>query len=269
MSTARNYTPLIAILSFVVLLVCCIGPSALLVFNYGSAQQRVQALINTAAGITPTPRPTTTPAGPLPTPTQARPPATLEAGWKLYSMPKDGFAIAYPSNWTYQEIDPATIKSVIATLKKNNPQMANLLESRQGQIASAGVRYFALDFGPNSSANGVTTNSNLIHESVTQVYTLDYYAGMSIKQLEDATTMVSKPINHRRMQFPTGEAEEVRYLLNMTNESKQAVKVSTTQYLFLNGKETYTLTFSVATSLEARYLPVFEKIARSFRYTGY
>lgn len=269
MSTAKNYTPLIAILSFVVLLVCCIGPAGLFVFNYGSAQQRVQALINTASGITPTPRPMATLPGPSPTPTRPSPTATLEAGWKLYSVPKDGFAIAYPSSWTYQETDPATLKPTIAALKKNNPQMANLLESRQGQIATAGVKYYAIDTGPNSSSGGLITNSNLIHESVNQVYTLDYFAGMSVKQLEDATTIVSKPINHRRVQFPVGEAEEVRYLLNMANESKQAVKLSTIQYLFLNGKETYTLTFSVATSLEARYLPVFEKIARTFRYTGY
>lgn len=269
MSSAKNYTPLIAVLSFVVLLVCCVGPAALFVFNYGSAQQRVQALINTAAGITPTVRPAAAPAGPLPTFPRPGPTATLEAGWKLYTMPKDGFAIAYPPSWMYQETDPATLQPAIAALKKNNPQMANLLESRQGQIATAGVKYYAIDTGPNSSTGGLITNSNLIHESVNQVYTLDYFVGMSIKQLEDATTMVSKPINHRRLQFPAGEAEEVRYLLNMVNESKQTIKLSTIQYLFLNGKETYTLTFSVSTSLEARYLPAFEKIARTFRYTGY
>ena len=193
-------------------------------------------------------------------------PADMQ-GMRIRSLPSQMHARTYELLGAVPLI--MDLKPAIAALKKNNPQMANLLESRQGQIATVGVKYYAVDTGPNSSASGLITSSNLIHESVTQVYTLDYYAGMSIKQLEDATTMVSKPINHRRLQFPAGEAEEVRYLLNMVNESKQTIKLSTIQYLFLNGKETYTLTFSVSTSLEARYLPAFEKIARTFRYTGY
>lgn len=277
MSDQKNLVLLVVVLSTLVVLVCCIAPGALFLFNYGGARDRVQVLLVSAVPTTPTPRLTATPRGPTPTatrpgpsptPTKPRPTATLEAGWKLHPMPKDGFAIAYPSTWTFQDIDPATISSVIATLKKNNPQMASLLESQQGQSATAGVKYVAMDSGANSTANGLLTNSNLIHTNVDIAYTLDVAVESSVKEMEQMA-MVSKPIAHRRMQFPAGEAEEIRYTLSMVNASKQTIKVSTTQYLFLNGREVYMLTFSTAPSLETKNLPIFEKIAKTFRFTGY
>lgn len=247
------------------LVLCCLVPAILLYFDVGGAQTRslslADGLLQTRATLA-TRTATRSPA----TPTKTLPTATLEAGWKLYPSPKDGFAVAFPKTRSYQDIDPATIKTVIQTLKKNDPRLASVLESQEGQLAAAGIKFYATDFA--SVVGGFATNSNLIHKTETQAFTMDFYVGSSVSQLEGQASLVSKPITHRRLKFPSGDTEDFRFILNMTNASNQPIKIATTQYLFLNGKESYTLTFSCAPSLESQLLTTFEKIGRSFRFVS-
>ncbi len=248
------------------LFVCCLVP-VLIVTQLGpDSPVNLSNLPKTFAGLVATPKPTST-RGPTATPTKALPTPTLEAGWKLYPASKDGFAIAYPASWTFQNMEPATLQANIQELKKTNPDWAKVLEGQAGQAATNGVRYFAMDFASNSTSGGLTTNSNIIHTVETQAYTIDYYVGVNVKQLE-SSTLASKPINHRRLNVMAGDIEEVRYTVTMNDANNKPFKIATTQYLFLHGRDSYILTFSVAPAIEARYLPTFEKVARTWRWAG-
>lgn len=238
-------------------LFCCCGPALFIFADVGGSQSFVAGLIPTP-GPTSTPKPTVAPTRPMPT-------TTLESGWKLYPSTKDGFALALPSTWVYQDLDSSTLSAGWQDLKKNNPQLVAMFENQSKQASGQGVKYHAADFGPGSSADGYITNLNVMHSSQSQTFTMDYLVGQSIKALEGMPG-VSKPINHRRIQLPGGETEEFRYVLAVNLDNKQTLKIALTQYAILQGKETCTITFGTPLALDSKYFPIFEKIARTMRW---
>lgn len=239
-----------------ILLFCCGLPVLAIFLDVGGTRAQVLALV-------PAPPPSATPRATL-TPTRVIPTATLEAGWKLYPSPKDGFAMALPSSWVYQELDPATLQQAIQTLKQKNPQMAQTLEKQGQTLTEAGVRFFAIDGASGSVADGVNTNANVIHLVQPQPITLDFFIARNLPELESQPN-VSKPVRHRRVQLSGIEAEEIRYTTSFILSGNKSSQLATTQYLIVRGKGCYVITFVTAVKLDSKYSPVFEKIAKTFR----
>jgi hypothetical protein len=242
--------------------VCCLLPAVAFVATQPADADPVQMAMDTAKGFLPatlTPRATSTRTA-TPGPTQ-----TIAPGWKLYSVPKDGYAMALPNSWVYQELDAATIDQMVATLKKQNSPLTQVLETQGKQLIASGIRFYAIDGAAGSTMGGIATNCNIIRHTETQVYSLDYAVTSSINALE-GQSMVVKPITHRRVQLPVGEAEQLRYALNLTLANNQTIKTPITQYLVMRGKDSYIITFTTHSSLDAKYLPTFESIIKTFRF---
>jgi hypothetical protein len=239
-----------------VLIMCCGMPALLVYLDVGGIQAQALALV-------PEMPPTSTPRATL-TPTRVIPTATLEAGWKLYPVPSQGFSMALPSSWAYQELDPATMQQAIQTLKQKNQQMAQTLEKQGQELTKAGVKFFAVDGASGSVADGVSTNVNVIRLAQPQSITLDFFVARNIPELE-AQPNVSKPVKHWRVQLYGIEAEELRYTTSFIFSGTQPTQLGTTQHLIVRGKDCYILTFVTSTKLESKYVPIFEKIAKTFR----
>ncbi|MBI5034900.1 MAG: hypothetical protein HZB51_30615 [Chloroflexi bacterium] len=246
---------ILKMLLWVNLLVFCCGlPVLALALNVGNVQSQLLALIP----------PTGTPRVPL-TPTRPLPTATIENNWKLYPVASDGYAMALPNSWVYQELNAATIDQAIAELKKKNSQLADIMQKQGKQLLASGIKFYAIDGTPGSAIGGSVTNCNIIHQVQPQVFTLDYVLTANLQELEN-TAAVSKPITHKRVQLGAGEAEEVRYVITMAGANNQAVKFSTIQYLLVRGKDNYIVTFGTPPTLESKNVSAFQKIVQTFRY---
>lgn len=252
--TPREKTILKMLLWVNVLVFCCVVPVVALVLDVGNIQSQVLALVP----------PTFTPRIPL-TPTRPLPTATIENNWKLYPVTSDGYAMALPNSWVYQELSAATIDQVIADLKKNNSQLADVLAKQGKQLLASGIKYYAIDGTLGSTAGGMATNCNVLHQTQPQVFTLDYLVTANLQELENMSA-VTKPITHKRVQLTVGEAEEIRYVMSMAGANNPAVKFSTLQYLLVRGKETYIATFGTSPVLESKNAPTFQKIIQTLRY---
>ena len=250
------------------LVFCCGAPAALIFFDVGGSQAQAQEWLARGDALLPkrTPAGTRAPANvPANAPTRAVPPPTLEAGWKVYAVAADKFAMALPATWVFQELDAATLQQTIQTMKQKNPQFGQAMEAQSKQLLASGIRFYAVDGAPSASVGGALTNVNVIRTTHTQVYALDYFVTLNLQQLESQSA-VSKPINRRRIQLPVGEAEELRYTLTLTGANNQAVKSMTTQYLILRGKDSYIVTFTCPPTLDAKNFPTFEKIVRTLQW---
>lgn len=240
------------------LLFCCLGP-ALFIFANGDGSQSLIADLMPTRGSTLTPQPSVTPMRPVPTP-------KLEAGWKSYRVSTGDFSIAFPSTWVYQDLQKRTVEPALEDLKKKNPSLANWFEdATQKVLKEAGALIFAADLGPNSVVDNNGTILYLIHETETQAFSMDYWVGVNLADVENQPG-VAKPVAHRRIQLPIGEAEQIRYTITSTNSRKVTVKTAITQYIMLHGKESYIVTFGTPPSLDAKYQPVFEKIIQTIRF---
>jgi hypothetical protein len=63
-------------------------------------------------------------------------------------------------------------------------------------------------------------------------------------------------------------AERVRYLVTLTNDNEAPLIASITQYLVLNGRSAYVITYATRTDLIEKYNAVFEQSASSLRFIG-
>ena len=215
---------------------------------------------------TPTPRPTRVPPTATPRPTSTAPVATptLEAGWVLYEKPADGFAIALPPTWRQIDMDPQTWQASLDAIKAQNPDLAPLLEGQTRSLLEAGIKFFGFDLAPEALATGVATNVNVLIQSLPAEVSLDFYVQLNVGQLENMPSVV-KPVEHRRVQFADGEAEELRYAMNMVAPSGAALTLWTDQYLFVREKQVYVVTCTTSKDAASQYAETFAKIGQSFR----
>jgi len=86
-----------------------------------------------------------------------------------------------------------------------------------------------------------------------------------VKQLQDRG--IVKSLTSRRVKYPAGEAEELRYTAAMAISGTEKTQMAVAQYLMLRNREGYVLTFTTVPALDTRYFPTFEKIARSWQWT--
>ncbi len=90
--------------------------------------------------------------------------------------------------------------------------------------------------------------------------TLDAWTERTVERLEADARSV-KPVTHRRITLPAGEAEVIRYV---TGEG--ATQGEMTMYSFVQGADMLALWFIAPSSQAEGYAAVFEEIARSLEF---
>lgn len=240
-------------------------PGALVLLN-AFPQPRPQSPI---APIPTTPTRSIAPAtaSPSATPTRARPTPALEEGWRVHRVPALGLAIALPPTWEPEQLGAATLETTIQTLKQKNPLIADALQEQGQQLIAAGVQFFAVDLSPGANNGQVITNITIIHQTQKQEFGFDFYFKANLQQLNEMEG-ATKPVANRRFQTEVGEMGEVRYRMAMTGTNGQPLTSAVTQYMFLLGKESYLVTFTTPITLEEKNASIFEKVAKSFRWTS-
>ncbi len=221
----------------------------------------------------PTPEPSSVPNLPTPTNTlmrglgvnvQATPPAGFEKDWKYYENARYGFGIGLPAAWRQLDVDPATFSSTLETLKQKNPDAAKILGAQSGPLLTAGFKFWGFDLKAVTPQRSFATNVNLLTEELSSFTSLDTYVIVSLAQL-DRMSSIQKPITHRRLKLGGGEAEEIRYHIQLNGVQEGKITTATTQYIFLRDRNSYILTLTTTADQETNYASTFEKIGQSFR----
>lgn len=224
-----------------------------------------------AATLTPTTRPTATPTEtPRPTPTSTptkvpsptitltlppppNPPILLPEGWRGYST--NGFSLGLPERWEAIDIDKEGIEAVLNTLQSLNTEWARnasamfTSEAVQNMMkfwamnpepagigyASTNVNYQSLPYSLNSSA--VCQQMPAIYKQM-GIELLDFECGLLINGLDVA-----------------------RFTIHLQTGP---FTVRQNQYVYVKGREMWSLTLAVDETLWGDYEDTFEAIARTF-----
>jgi hypothetical protein len=239
-----------------VLLLCCLAPAAFILLSSSPDQNPLQPALDALQAALPAPNPAPPPAQ-MP---------TLEAGWKLYSMPSDGFALALPSSWKQLPLDQATVSADLDAIGKKNPEFGNALGGQTSSAASL-VKFIGVETALDGMAGSFSTNVNVLHRTQPVQAPLEVYIPITLKALQDLP-FAGRPILHERVQTLAGEAEEFHYTNALKTVNGETITTSNRQYVLVRGKEFYVLSGSAPLNQEIKYAPIFEKIAASFRATG-
>ncbi len=249
--TSRQWSILLALLAANVLLVCCVAPSAFLLLTQPD-QYSLQAALNNLQAALPAPAQPT-----------AAPTPTLAAGWKLYTVASDHFALALPPSWKQVPLSQVDAAAQADVFGKKNPELAG---APNASIASL-LKFVGVDTAPAGTVDVFSTNINVFHRTEPIAAPLDVYVPISLKALQDLP-YVSKPVLHRRVETLAGAAEEFRYSNNLKLPDNQTITTANREYVLVRGKEFFVITGAAPIDQENQYAPIFGQIAASFRWTG-
>jgi hypothetical protein len=198
-------------------------------------------------------------------PAAARPTPTLPRGWILYEKPADGFALALPPTWREIGLDAAALGTGLQALREQNPQLAEYFSAQTEALLTANGKFFALILTPDSAAEGYMPNITVLQRTLQVELTADELALDFLEELDALPYVVSEP-TYRRVPLAAGDAAEIRYDAAIAIPGTPATRLVLSSYLVAKGQVYYVISFGVAASQSDDYAPVFEEIARSFRW---
>lgn len=148
-----------------------------------------------------------------------------------------GFTIDMPASWRQPPLDPAAFEQTAATLRADNPKLAQALELARASIGG-GSRLFAIDPLDGSSVNLIVIDSG----------------GRSLEAVtEDAKSQISrfgaKDLHEEKANVGSRPATRLDFSLPVT-ASGGTVTLPETQYYVLRGPRLFVLTlFGASPSL--------------------
>jgi hypothetical protein len=188
-------------------------------------------------------------------------------GWSEYAMPENGFALSVPVTWQSLPVKQQELDASLQTIRQSNPELAQALGENAQALISSGVKFWAFDLNAESQQAGFATNVTVTRQTFPNPISFDTFVSINLNQLNALSTRNSDIVNERTS-LAGQPAERVRYLLTLERENEAPLTASITQYLIVNGRSAYVLTYATRTDLIGTYQSIFEQSASSLRFIG-
>ncbi|MBI4672860.1 MAG: hypothetical protein HY741_14485 [Chloroflexi bacterium] len=188
-------------------------------------------------------------------------------GWTQHTLTEQGFALAIPTTWQRLPVKSQELAAALETVRQSNPELANALGANAEALLQSGVKFWAIDLTPETQQAGFATNVTVTRQTLPNSVSFDTFVSVNLNQLDALTTRNSDIVNER-VSLAGQPAERVRYLLALNRDQDSPMTAAITQYLVLNGRDAYVLTYSTRNDLVNKYRSVFDTSAASLRFIG-
>jgi hypothetical protein len=197
--------------------------------------------------------PPTVPPTPYPTETPSP-----RADWIVHEHPTDGFAISLPPNWVELDLSAATMEEALAPARRYYPLLKNDVLEQQSldEVRASGIKLVALDM--ESSHRDVGRFASLVVSTrlLDSEVALDELVKVTLSEFREREL---GPVQHQRVEFPFGDAEELRLLRAEEQDNTVAL-----MYIFMRRTEFFAVNVGYVTSEKDVYSPIVEQIMRGF-----
>lgn len=188
-------------------------------------------------------------------------------GWSEYAMPENGFAISVPTTWQRLPVKLQELDAALGTIRETNPELGNALGENAQTLLANGVKFWAFDVNAQNNQAAFATNLTVTRQALPNPVSFDTFVSINLSQLNALTTRNSDIVNERTS-LAGQPAERVRYLLTFNRDEGEPVTAAITQYLVLNDRGAFVLTYATRTDLTEQYRPIFDQSASSLRFIG-
>jgi hypothetical protein len=186
--------------------------------------------------------------------------AVLPAGWTAHEVTADGFRLGLPPEW--QKVAPGEVDASLETLRKDNPELAEMVEGQVEGSLNELVRFFAFDTRSPTLAQEFATNINVVVEPLPSGIDFAQYLEANLSQLRQVPT-VTVSLDDDDLALPGGRAALISSLFTL-NSPSGGQEIAVRQYLFLNGGRGFILSMTTTPGHAATYKPLWEQIAKTF-----
>lgn len=230
-----------------------------------TAQPTATATVTPEPTITPSPVPSATPTEePTATPETGMGAFTVgksDDGWTMYSS--DDIKISLPKNWVFLDLTAEDLSKMFAAAGEANSSLSKLFSSDYvNQLASAGIKFMAIDPDPESMGKGYAPNINVMIMDLNIPLTLDNLADITIAQLE--TMLPDAKTSQKDVTVSGFDAKEIVYTTTLNTTLGTEVSVTATQYLMMVGKKEIILSFSLPTDRMDHYAEIVKRVTDTF-----
>jgi hypothetical protein len=229
---------------------------------------------------TPTARPSATPLPPTAEPTRVPPtpnpdaapfdvapvgsPAPAPQGWVAYDKSPAGFSFAMPPEWRVSDLDREDAEALLDQHFAQEPELEQLFGSSLQSMLAQGLKVIACDCSAAAVRGGFPSTMNvLVHHLPTEV-SMDLVVQQTIMGLDAMPTTVD-PINHVRIDHPSGSAEAIQYRMRVGVDD---VVVTATQYLLMQEQRLVLVSIVAPVDVAEANTPTYYKIIQTFRLTA-
>ena len=203
--------------------------------------------------LTPTPTATSTPT-PTPTATATMTPFPVPAGWKGYTL--SGFYVALPEPWKSVDVDRQGMDAILGMLKGFNTKWAQSVTSMfSSETLQKALKFWAMDTVPAGSGYA---SANVTFQSAPYALNTDDLCS----QMPAAYRQLGVDVIDSQCGSRINEMDFDRFT---TRLRAGAIDLKEFQYVFVDGRNLWSLTFSVDTTQWTEYETLFDTIAHSFR----
>lgn len=226
------------------------------------------ALVLAFAACSASPADTTPPTGSTPAasaPAASQAPASAAAsGTGHVTVPEAGFAMDLPDGWRQIPLDPAGVQQVISQLSPDS-ELGKMLASQEGQMAAAGVKFWAMDLTEASVARGFASNVNII---------LNAAPGEPISGALDAvlsqyqTDTSFSEVDGKVVTLPAGESVRAVYRLTQAMADGSTIEVAGTQFYIASSTRLYIVSVTCLQSEADGCRAKADAMMQSFEFTG-
>lgn len=187
----------------------------------------------------------------------------LPNGWAEHSVGDEGFAISIPTTWQRLPVKPEELAAALESMRQSNPEMAQVLGSNGVSLMQNGVKFWAFDLDPEGMKSNFATNVTVTRQILPNPVSFDTFVAVNLSQLNALASRTGEVVSER-IAIGGLAAQRVRYRLSL-DVGGSATMASITQYLVLNGRDAYVLTYATRGDLTEKYQRVFEQSAQSLR----
>lgn len=210
----------------------------------------------------PTSAPTAAPAPTaVPEATSASAAAETPADWKRFEVAGEGFTVNLPPEWEQVDMNSSDISKSVGDILARTGNINENLQSQVESMAASGVKFFGFDVSESGTTNGITTNINVIKQSIGAKVPLDAIEQANLQQIKDVLKVEN--IESTRVSLPAGEAIKLVYSPEMQVSADQKIQTALTQYIIVADTDMYVVSMTAAPEKAETYAPVFEQIGQS------
>jgi len=191
----------------------------------------------------------------------------LDDGFLHYSYKDAGFSVSLPDNWEHLDLSAGDLDQILSYANETNPQLGDIYSSTYlRSLAAAGIKFMAVDTSVDSLSAGIPTSVNILVSELPIEIAFDDYIEINIQQLRN---MLSENLLIRQERVPISitEAEKITYELEMNDVFGKSHMVVFNQFLMLQGKTQYVLTFGTVKEFSGANEAVISDIVQSFEIT--
>jgi len=175
-----------------------------------------------------------------------------------HTVPAAGLSLALPTSWKVVD-GSAAAKAAVASLGKENPQLAGVL-SQLGNPGSV-IKFFAFD---PVGARTFATNVNVLVSPIPASVTLAQYLEAARREFQSLPGRIGSATT-RVVTLPGGRAARTDVRFGLTVRGRRLV-TDVTQWAFLQPRKSVVVSYTTTASGAARYAPTFAASSRSIRF---